>query len=205
MTLSTAEIASTRFHLGYGNVSNDGLPYTDDGFWEIFDDIVSPYLETGTETSATTAVTANSTTTITPASMTGIAVYGQLVVDVDDQAEIVTVKAADATTFSAYFANTHAATGYPIATMSGKARLRLLLREADKAWQSMTDAGVSKTAGIKSVDKNDVVWFEGRRVSKERFLHYRAISASISSLVRVPSRYDAYPGAAARYVTMEAM
>jgi hypothetical protein len=181
------------------------LPYTDDGYWSIFDDIVSPYLGTGTETSATTAVTAASTTTVTPTSMTDIAVYGQLVVDVAEQAEVVTVKAADATTFTAYFAKAHASTGYPIATMSGKARIRMLLHEADLAWRSMTDIGVAKTAGLKSVDKQDVVWFEGRRVSRERFEHYRSVSCSISSLVRVPSRYDAYPGRAARMVTMEAV
>ena len=204
MSLDTATIESTRFHLGYGNVSNDALPYTDDGYWSIFDDIVSPYLGTGTETSATTAITAASTTTVTPVSMTGIAVYGQLVVDVAEQAELVTVKSVTATTFTAYFTKAHAASGYPIATMSGKARLRLLLAEADLAWRSMTDIGVAKTAGLKSVDKQDVVWFEGRRVSRERFDHYRAVTRSISSLVRVPSRYDAYPGAASRMVTMEA-
>jgi len=204
MSLATAEIESVRFHLGYGNVSNGALPYTDDGYWSIFDDIVSPYLGTGTETSSTTTISAGSTITVTPASMTGIAVYGQLVVDVAEQAEVVTVKAATSTTFTAYFAKAHAATGYPIATMSGKARLRILLHEADLAWRSMTDIGIAKTAGLKSIDKQDVVWFEGRRVSRERFEHYRAISCSISSLVRVPSRYDAYPGNAARMVMMEA-
>lgn len=205
MSLNTAEIESVRFHLGYGNVGNDALPYTDDGFWSIFDSIVSPYLGTGTETSATTAVTAKTTATITPASMTGIEVYGQLVLDVAEQAEVVVVKAVTATTFTAYCVKAHAATGYPIATMSGKARLRILLHEADLAWRAMTDIGVAKTAGLKSVDKEDVVWFEGRRVSRERFDHYRSVSCSISSLVRVPSRYDAYPGAAARMVTMEAV
>lgn len=191
MTLSTAEIESVRFHLGYGNVGIQALPYTDDGYWSIFDSIVSPYLGTGTETSSTTAVTAGSTVVVTPDAMTGITAYSQLVVDVAEQAEVVTVKAVTGSTFTAYFAKAHSTAGYPIATMSGLARLRMLLHDADLAWRGMTDISVGATSGLKSVDKEDVVWFEGRRVLGERASHYRAISCSISSLVRVPSRHAA--------------
>jgi len=35
-----------------------------------------------------------------------------------------------------------------------------------------------------------VVWFEGRRVSTERLGHYMQVIGSISSLVRVPTRYE---------------
>jgi hypothetical protein len=190
VSLTTSEIESTRFHLGWGNIAVGGLPYTGDGYWSIFDDIVSEYLGTGTETSATTAVSASSTTEVTPGDMTGIETYGQLVVDVAEQAEVVTVKATTGTTFTAYFTKAHASTGYPVATMSGKARLRMLLHDADQAWRTMTDIGVAKSAGLKSVDKGDVVWFEGRRVSTERLGHYLQVIGSISSLVRVPTRYE---------------
>jgi hypothetical protein len=71
--------------------------------------------------------------------MTGIAVYGRLVVDADEAAEVVTVKAVTASTFVAAFKKAHAASGYPIATDSGVARLRLLLNDADKAFATMTD------------------------------------------------------------------
>lgn len=201
MALSTAEIESLRYHLGYGNVGIEALPYTDDGWWSIFDSVVSPYLGTGTETSSTTAITAGGTVEVTPAAMAGITAYAKLVVDVAEQAEVVTVKAVTASTFTAYFSKAHTAGGYPIATMSGIARLRMLLHDADIALAGITDISVAATAGLKSVDKEDVVWFEGRRVLGERVSHYRSIVATISSLVRVPSRQCSGKG---RSVAIEA-
>jgi len=201
MTLSTAEIEATRFHLGWGNVGIGALPYTDDGYWSVFDQVVSPYLGTGTETTATTTITAGSTTAVTPASMTGIELYGQLVVGVGDQAEVVTVSAADATTFTATFAKAHS-TGYPITTMCGKARLRMLLWDADAAWRTIQSQSVAGTSGLKSVDKNDVVWQSGAGQNSAltgRLQHYRTIVNSISSLVRVPIR-----GPSNRRVMLEA-
>jgi len=191
VTLSSAEIESLRFHLGYGNVGLGALPYTQDGYWSVFDSIVSPYLGTGTETSATTAITAGSTTVVTPAAMTGIAVYGQLVIDVDDLTEVVTVKAATISTFTATFAKAHADTGYPIATMSGKARLRMLLREADAAWREVSGVSIAASSGLKSVDKADVVWQDSGSSNPAlsgRLFHYRTVVSSISALVRVPIR-----------------
>ena len=195
MTLSTSEIESTRHHLGWGNMAVGSAPYTLDGFWHTFNQIVSPYLGTGTETSATTAITAASTTAVTPGAMTDIEVNGELVVGVGDQAEIVQVTAVTGSTFTAYFAKAHAATGYPIATMSGKARLRLLLHDANVAWRAFQDAAVGGTAGIKSLDKGDVVFQDtgGERgssssgVLKQRLAHYRAVVKALSQLVRVPA------------------
>jgi len=123
--------------------------------------------------------------------MTGIAVYGQLVVGVGDQAEVVVVSAAAATTFTAYFTKAHAATGYPITTMCGLARLRLLLWQADAAWQVIQSQSVAGTSGLKSVDKGDVVWKDGGSTNgalQGRMTHYKTIVQSISSLVRVPVR-----------------
>jgi hypothetical protein len=185
MSLSTTELDSLRFHLGYGNISVGAEPYTPDTFYEVFNSVVSPYLSTGTETSATTAVTAGATTTVTPASMTGISAYTQLVIDVAEQAEVVMVKAVTATTFTAYFTKAHAASGYPIATLAGVGRLRILLHQADAAWQATLSPEVGATAGLKQVDKGDVEWFQGFQVLSGRLDHYKAIVASISSLVRV--------------------
>ena len=191
MTLSTSEIESTRHHLGWGNMAVGSAPYTLDGFWHTFNQIVSPYLGTGTETSATDAITAASTTEVTPGAMTDIEVYGELVVGVGDQAEIVQVTAVTGSTFTAYFAKAHAATGYPIATMSGKARLRLLLYDANVAWRAYQSATVGGTAGIKSLDKGDVVFQDTGSSStggvlRQRKAHYKAICQAISQLVRVP-------------------
>lgn len=184
MALTTAEQEALRFHLGYGNLSSVSLPYTGDTFWTQVA-FVSDTLGIGTETAAIDAITAGATVEVTPDDMTGIAVYGQLVVDVADAAEIVTVQAAAISTFTATFANAHPTTGYPIATMSGLARFRLLLWDADKAWRACTDGSVGVSAGLKSVDKGDVVWFEGFRVLRDKLTHYMAIANQLSHLTRI--------------------
>lgn len=193
MALTTAEQEALRFHLGYGNLSSVSLPYTDDGFW-IQVALVSTTLGTGTETSATTAITAGSTTVVTPVAIGTIAVYDQLVVDVGDDAEVVTVVAKAVATFTARFAKAHATTGYPIATMSGLARLRMLLWDADKAWRSCTDSSVSANAGLQSVDKNDVVWFAGFRVLRDKITHWQSIVGQISGLTRIRPNWDTCGG-----------
>jgi hypothetical protein len=186
MSLSAAEIDSLRMHLGYGNIALGAEPYTPDTFLEVFQNVVSPYLSTATETSATTAVAAGSTVVVTPVSMTGITPYTQLVIDVADQAEIVSVKAVAATTFTAYFTKAHAVSGYPIATLRGVSRLRMLLHDADVAWRAMMSQEVGASAGLKQVDKGDVEWFNGASVLRGRLDHYKSIVMLISSLVRVP-------------------
>lgn len=185
MTLSSAEIDRLRFHLGYGNLAVGADLYTRDGFLALFEQVVSLYLNTGTETSATTVITAGAITEVTPAAMTDIAVYGQLIVDVGDDAEQVMVQAVTGSTFTARFAKAHAATGYPIATESGLARLRLLLWDADKAYRDMYSSDTAATSGIKQIDKGDVIFFGGSSVLKGRFDHYMGIVSAIASLVHV--------------------
>lgn len=192
MALTASEIQSLRFHLGYGNVSQDGRPYTPDGFWEVFEQIISPNLGTGTETTGSTAIVAGSVTTITVASITDIAANARLVVDVGENAEIVAVRSISGSTLTAYFANAHTAS-YPVALLSGTARLRLLIHAADRAWQAAMSGKILSTAGIKQVDKGDVEWFGPGAVRIETAHAYRDIVASISSLVRVQVR-DRRPG-----------
>jgi hypothetical protein len=164
-------------------------PYTPDGFFELFTNVIAVYLTGGTETSATTSIdcsTGPATVVVTPVSMTSIAVNVRLVVDVGDEAETVVVKAVTATTFTARFTKTHTTAGYPIATESGVARLRLLLHEADRAHDTMLGASVAAQGGIRSVDKGEVEWFGPVGVMKAHWEQYRGIVARISSLVRVP-------------------
>jgi hypothetical protein len=188
MALSTSEIESLRHHLGYGNIGATAGAYSPDGFRDLFTDVISPTLSTGTETTATTAVTAGSTTTVTPAAMTDISANVALVVDTGSQAESVIVKATTATTFTAYFEKAHTAAGYPIATMSGLARLRLLLWDADKAWMGLNSSSVGNTAGIKRVD--EIEFFgKGQAVLKGKSEHYKSIVWSISHLVQVAPRW----------------
>lgn len=187
--LSDSDIESLRCHLGYGNLGTGVYPYTEDGFQELFNDVIAPNLTTGQETSATTAITADATTTVTPVSMTGIAVYVRLVVDVGDDAEIVQVRSLPSgSTFSAKFAKAHPATGYPIAVLSGVSRLRLLLHSADKAWQAVQSEDITGNAGLKSVGRGAVEWFEGGRVLTETAQHYARIVQEISNLVLVQPR-----------------
>jgi hypothetical protein len=196
MSLSTSEVESLRLHLGYGNLSITALPYTPDGWWEVFGTIVSDALGTGTETSGSTAVTAGAVTTITVADASEFSVYDEAVIDVGDNAEIVVIQACTTggtETLTAYFEKAHSASGYPVATMSGKARLRMLLHDANRAWRMLTDSSVGKASGIKSVDKEDVVFFGGTSVSSGRLSHYQSIVAAISQLVRVPSAWS-WPG-----------
>ncbi len=161
MALSTSEVLSLRFHLGYGNISIDGWPYSPDGFVALFEQVIAPNLDGSTETTATTAITAGTSATVTPVAMTGIVAHAKLVVDVGDDVELVTVRSVTVSTFTAKFAKAHPSSGYPVALMGGHARLRLLLNQAETAWQAIQDASVGATAGLKQVDKGDVEWFQG--------------------------------------------
>lgn len=200
MALSTSEIESLRAHLAYGNVNVGAYPNSPDGFLDLFTNVIGPNLSAGTETTATTAIAAGSTTTVTPVSMTGIAVNVRLIVDVGDLAEFVTVKSLpSASTFSAVFAHSHPATGYPIATVSGVSRLRMLLHSADKAWNTLQSSRITGTAGIKQLGKGEIEYFEGGAVYSQTLQHYKGIVANISQLVRVrpessgaTSRYELY-------------
>lgn len=188
MTLTSAEIDTLRFHLNYGNLAVGADLYTRDGFLALFSQVISPYLSTGTETTATTAITAGAITEVTPAAMTDIVLYGELIVDVGSDAEIVMVQAVTGSTFTARFAKAHAATGYPIATASGLARLRLLLWDANEAYRSLHSQKTAKTMGILEVDKKDVVFDKGDGVLRGREQHYLGIVRAIASLVQVAPR-----------------
>lgn len=186
MSLSDSEIGALRFHLGYGSINVGAYPYTPDGFVEVFRDVIAPNLTAGAETSATTAVSAGSIVVVTPLAMTSIVAYASLIVDTGEESETVMVKSVTGSTFTAAFAKAHATSGYPISVDCGKARLRLLLWSADKAWQTVQSSKITRTAGLKSVGMGEVEWFEGGVVLRDTLSHYRAIQSAISSLVRVP-------------------
>lgn len=186
--LTSAEIEAVRFHLDYGNISVGGYPYTPDGYFELFTNVVAEYLTTGAETTAATAVTADTIVTVTPASMTGITANSRLVIDVDTDQEIVVVKSVTPTTFTARFAKAHTGT-YPVAVDSGVQRLRRLLALAEAAYAALTSEDTGAAAGVKKVD--EIEFFGGAKNSGTSVLdgklaHYRAIVERIASLIRVP-------------------
>jgi hypothetical protein len=185
MALTDSEIQSLRFHLCYGNQDQE-TPYTEDGFQAIFEQVIAPGLQTAASTTGSTTVTAGGTTTVTVASISDIVARAQLIVDVGDDAEVVYVKSVAGSTFTAKFANAHPASGYPVALMSGEARLRYLLAKADTAFERLTSAAITKTAGLKQLGKGEIEWFPGGAVLSDVRKHYHAICDQIASLVAVP-------------------
>lgn len=185
MSLTTAEIESVRHHLGWGNISVAAYPYTPDGFYEVFNQIVSPNLSVDTETTSTTSVTAAGNATLTLGVVTNITANTRLLVDVGDAAEIVTVRSVSGLTVTAAFTKVHAQP-YPVAVMCGVARLRMLIYSADTAWSKLQSASVTGTSGIKQLGQGEIEWFSPSAVYQSVLTHYLGICMQLSSLVRVP-------------------
>lgn len=193
MSLTNVEQDALRFHLGYGNLSVGSEAYARSGFVELFSQVASVYLTVGDETSSTTAVTAGAIAVVMPLAMTGIVASCQLVVDVGDDAEVVMVQAVTPTTFTARFARAHAATGYPIATYRGLARVRWLLWQAEKAHQAMQSQDlVGAAAGVEKAD--EVTFFQGGWVLKDRLSHYKVIVTMLANVVQIPPAWEARGG-----------
>lgn len=194
MAISDAEIQSLRFHLGYGNLHGVGSnTYTPDGFYELFTQVVQPELETGAQTTSSTAATAGATAVVTVGSITDIAAYSPLVCDVADEAEVVIVKSVSGSTFTAKFAKDHAA-GFPVAVMSGESRLRILLWDADTAWKKAQNSSITSTAGLKSLGQGEIEWFGDSAVLGDTLNHYKSIVRSIADLVRVRPAWESESG-----------
>lgn len=190
MALSDAEIQSLRTHLGFGGLDGPGANvYTPDGFKDLFTQVVQPELETGAQTTGSTATVAGSVATVTVASITDIAAYSTLVVDVAEDAEIVVAKAVSGSTFTAKFAKTRSA-GYPVAVMSPEARLRLLLWDADTAWRKAQGSAITSTAGLKMLGQGEIEWFPNGSVLTDTLAHYKSIVRAISDIVRIKPAWD---------------
>lgn len=183
MAMTDAEIEAIRVHLGWGAIKVAAYPYTPDGFYEVFHQVVQPNLQEGPATTIATAI-ATGTTTVTPASMTGIVPFQQVYVDVADDHESVMVRAVTATTFTAKFTKDHPA-NCPVQVESGVARLRALLWSANKAYETLQSSGITQTAGIKQLGQGEIEWFPGGQVLADTVSHYKHIVSMISAIVRV--------------------
>lgn len=211
--LSREDVEHVRFHLGFGNLAVGAYPWTPDGFFELFTNVIAVWLMDGLVTSSTTAIAIAgppAVMTVTPAAMSGVLADGststisagqRLIVDTDDDAEIVVVKATSPTTFTARFTKSHDVTGYQLAIETGTSRLRYLLHRADRVHEQVTGPLVTAVAGIQSIDKGEVVYVGRSAVLKGLWDQYASIVAEISSLLRVdsvqvgssaPSRMEAY-------------
>lgn len=185
MALTSSEIESLRLHLGYGNLSIAGVPYTSDGFQNHFSGVIAEYLTTATETTSVTACTAGAITAITVASIGNIVAFSELLIDTGDDAEIVMVKGVSGSVVTARFAKAHAATGYPVMLMCGKARLRMLLNDANILWRKLTGKEISQSSGIKQLGNGEIEWFDGTSVLKATSQQYQGIVDQLAMLCRI--------------------
>lgn len=182
MSLTASEIESLRLHLGYGNLSVAGVPYTSDGFQSWFSGVIADTLTTATETTSSTACVAGDITVVTVASIGDIVGFSELLVDTGEDAEIVVVKAVAGSTFTARFTKAHATSGYPVMLMCGKARLRMLLNDANLLWRKLTGKDITQTSGIKQLGNGEIEWFEGGAVLRGVSMQYCAVQAQLASL-----------------------
>jgi hypothetical protein len=189
MAITDSEIERLRFFLGWGNLDVAAYPYTPDGFFEAFYDIVAPNLTTGAESTVAVSIAAAGIVTVTPAAMTDIVPWTRLVVDVGSDEETVTVRATTATTFTARFEKAHAAS-FPIAVDSGTTRLRSLLAKAEATLAEKTGTKISSAAGLKMVGQGEVEWFGVTSALMATDAQLLSIRRELSSLVRVSLRED---------------
>lgn len=191
--ITVSETEKLRYHLGYGNVGIGGYPYTPDGYFELFTNVIAQYLTSGAVTTASVAIAAAGTFEVTPASMTSIATYVRLVIDVPPDEETVVVRAATVTTFSATFTKAHAAP-FSVEVESGVTRLRALLAAADRALADCFSGATASTAGLKKVD--EIEFYQALKgaatnlVLAGKLEQYKRIVLAIADLVRVRPRWE---------------
>jgi enamine deaminase RidA (YjgF/YER057c/UK114 family) len=188
MALTQSELDRIKAELGYNVLDVGALPYI--GHSELFDQVIQPYLATGTNTTSSTTVTAATTATpatLTLASASGFTSLARVVVDVDDREEIVTVQAVSGSTITALFKLAHSGT-YPVIVEGAESIVRDILRQIRGVHKQIT-ASVS-TAGLKRVD---VIEFYGASVTtsqtamlKNLLMHWRDYLASV---LGVPNRW----------------
>jgi hypothetical protein len=188
MALTDIEQQSLRRHLFFGNISVGAFPYTNDGFQELFSQVIAPNLQTGNDCTGSTAIVAGKTgivTIVTVDVATGILPRAALFVDVGDDIEEVIVKAVSGLTFTARFSKDHAAGGYPISTVSGESQLRFLLYRADILLQKISSPSLTRKAGLAELDRREVVFFPNNAVLRDTISQYKQVSLQISDIVRV--------------------
>lgn len=164
MTLLDSELARIKAELGF-NVLNVGAePYV--GVTRYFEQVVVPNLNSAAIATSSTAVTAVTpvapgSTSPTPvdltlSSATGFAMFARVVVDVDELAEMATVRSVTGSTINVALVGAHSGT-YPVCVESGETLVRYYLGKCRATAELIKDFG--DRAGIKSADKADVVFF----------------------------------------------
>lgn len=150
MALTTAELYRIRYELGFNLLTTSAIPYI--GVTQIFDQVIQPYLASGTSTTSSTTVTAASTATpvtLVLASATGFDSLARVVVDVDDREEVATVQSVSGSSITVLLKLAHTGT-YPVIVEGAESIVRGILREIRGVHSKITTA--ANTAGLKRVD-----------------------------------------------------
>lgn len=156
--LDDADIVRIRAELGDNVVAALANPYI--GVRAVYD-VIQSYVQTDVEaTSSATSVTAAGPVSLTLVSVTGLAAGSRIVVDVDDQREVCTVRSVSGLTVSINARKTHSGT-YPVEVESPLTIVRGLLADLAALDDQEQDATVS--AGLKRVD--EVEWETGAGAS----------------------------------------
>lgn len=162
MTLLDSELARIKAELGFNLLGIGAEPYI--GITRFFEQIAIPNLSAGAVTTSSTTVTAVADgasvtpVTLTVDSATGIAMFNRVVIDVDDLTEMATVRAVSGSTITVALRLAHTGT-YPIQVEGGESLVRYYLAKCRTTAEQISEYG--EGAGIKSIDKEDVVFFGG--------------------------------------------
>jgi hypothetical protein len=158
MSLSQQDVLLVRAELGHNLLDIGALPFI--RYVSLFDQIVGPYMNTGTATTSSTAVTAASTptaVTLTLASATGFAAGNRVIIDVDSLQEEATVRSVSGSTIGVILSFAHTGT-YPVAVMGGVEIVRRILKDLVALKTQLLS--VVSTAGLKRAE--DIEWYQSQ-------------------------------------------
>ncbi len=188
--LHTSEVQRLRYELGYNVLQVGAEPYI--GVTQMFEQVVQQYTTAGATTTSTTAVVASESpapATLTLASATGFAAGDRVVVDVDELAEVATIRALSGSTIVVLLHFAHTGT-YPISVEGGEGIIRELLAEL-RRW--MGNGGyirtLAQTNGLKKVDE---IEFDGNMtLSRRRELDAMRMSLrdELASVIGCPNMW----------------
>lgn len=178
MTLNTSEITRVKHELGFNMLLVGAEPYVT--VTRYFEQVAVPNLIAGVDTTSSTsvsAVTSPTAVTLTLASGTGILAFDTVVVDVDSAQETVTVQAIVGNSLTVILSKAHSGT-YPVEVEGGVSLVRNYLAKLRRISNRIDLFGAR--AGIKSLDKEDLVFFgaahehSGFRTLRDMQTHFRA-------------------------------
>jgi uncharacterized small protein (DUF1192 family) len=152
MALLTSEVARIRAELGVNLMGVGAVPNFE--VYSVFEQVVKPYVLSGTSTTSSTSV--SSASSATPVTLTLAATDDDVVagatvaIDVDARQEIATIQSVSGSDIVVLLTKEHSGT-YPVTVESGETIIRELLRQLRVVATEQSSAGLQ--GGIKKVDE----------------------------------------------------